>query len=232
MFLSRDDAKDICDKLLARTRADACVIEIDGGEDHSLRFSRGSATTNTSATSLSLKISSHINGRIGSVTTTHLDDKTLEAAQRRSEEIARLLPKDPEYVTPLGPQHYENSIRYHDAPKLLQLDALVSHAQQAIEQGQLMNVETYGCINGARRFDALATSNGLFSFERRSEIDLSVTARTQTDSWSGWAGAHEFFAPRLNSAQIALAACKKAAASAAPGCCRSSTRAPCPARRC
>ena len=120
------------------------------------------------------------------------------------------------FRSPPGPQHYENSIRYHDAPKLLQLNALVSHAQQAIEQGQLMSVETYGCINGARHFDALATSNGLFSFERRSEIDLSVTARTQTDNWSGWAGAHEFFAPRLNSAQIALAACKKAAASAAP----------------
>lgn len=216
MFLSRDDARDICEKLLARTRADACVIKIDGGEDHNLRFSRGSATTNTSATSLSLKISSHINGRVGSVTTTSLDAKTLETTQRRSEEIARLLPADPEYVRPLGPQHYDNSVRYHDDPKLLQLDALVTHAQKAIAQGQLMNVETYGCINGARHFDALATSNGLFSFERRSEIDLSVTARSRNDSWSGWAGAHEFFAPRLNSAQIALNACKKAAASAAP----------------
>lgn len=216
MFLSRNEASDICEKLLAQTQADACVIEIDGGEDHNLRFSRGSATTNTSATRLNLKISSHINGRVGSMTTTSLDTQTLETTQRRSEEIARLLPPDPEYILPLGPQHYENSTRYHDDAKLLQVDALVVHAQHAIAQGQLMNVETYGCVNGSRHFNALATSSGLFSFERRSEIDLSVTARTRTDSWSGWAGAHEFFAPRLNAAQIALNACKKAAASAAP----------------
>ncbi len=216
MFLSRNEASDISEKLLAQTQADACVIEIDGGEDHNLRFSRGSATTNTSATRLNLKISSHINGRVGSMTTTSLDTQTLETTQRRSEEIARLLPPDPEYILPLGPQHYENSTRYHDDAKLLQVDALVVHAQHAIAQGQLMNVETYGCVNGARHFNALATSSGLFSFERRSEIDLSVTARTRTDSWSGWAGAHEFFAPRLNAALIALNACKKAAASAAP----------------
>lgn len=209
MFLSRNEASDICEKLLAQTQADACVIEIDGGEDHNLRFSRGSATTNTSATRLNLKISSHINGRVGSMTTTSLDTQTLETTQRRSEEIARLLPPDPEYILPLGPQHYENSTRYHDDAKLLQVDALVMHAQHAIAQGQLMNVETYGCVNGSRHFNALATSSGLFSFERRSEIDLSVTARTRTDSWSGWAGAHEFFAPRLNAAQIALNACKK-----------------------
>ena len=216
MFLSRNEASDISEKLLAQTQADAFVIELDGGEDHNLRFSRGSATTNNSATRLNLKISSHINGRVGSMTTTSLDTQTLETTQRRSEEIARLLPPDPEYILPLGPQHYENSTRYHDDAKLLQVDALVVHAQHAIAQGQLMNVETYGCVNGARHFNALATSSGLFSFERRSEIDLSVTARTRTDSWSGWAGAHEFFAPRLNAAQIALNACKKAAASAAP----------------
>ncbi|GLI92136.1 TldD/PmbA family protein [Methylocystis echinoides] len=216
MFLTSDDAKALSDKILARSNADACVVKIDGGEDHSLRFARGGATTNLATSEISLRISSHIGGRIGSVTTTRLDDEALEAARARSEEIARMLPVDPEYVAPLGPQRYETAARYDDNAISLRLDALTAQAAQVIAEGARVGVDTFGCASSARRFEALATSAGLFAYEPRSEIDLSATARNKADTWSGWAGAHEFFGARLDAASIARRACAKAAQEAEP----------------
>jgi predicted Zn-dependent protease len=216
MFLSPDDAKSIAEKIIARSGADACVVKIDGGEDHSLRFARGAATTNIATSETSLRISSHVGKRIGSVTTTRLDDDALESARIRSEEIAGMLPVDPEYVAPLGPQHYDASARYDDNAAALKLDALAAQAAQVIAEGERTGVDTFGCASSARRFEALATSAGLFAYERRSEIDLSATARNKSDRWSGWAGAHEFFGARLDAASIAQRACEKAAHDAEP----------------
>ncbi|WP_036286070.1 TldD/PmbA family protein [Methylocystis sp. ATCC 49242] len=211
MFLSADDAKAIAEKIISRSGADACVVKIDGGEDHSLRFARGGATTNITTSEASVRISSHVGGRIGSVTTASLDDDALESARARSEEIARMLPVDPDYVAPLGPQEYEASARYDDAAGAMRLDALAAQAARVIEEGARAGVDTFGCASSARRFEALATSAGLFAYERRSEIDLSATARNRADSWSGWAGAHEFFAQNLDAEEIARRACDKAA---------------------
>jgi predicted Zn-dependent protease len=216
MFLSPEDAKAIAEGLIARSGADACVVKIDGGEDASLRFARGAATTNIATSETSLRISSHIGARIGSVTTTRLDDAALEAARRRSEEIARMLPVDPEYVAPLGPQRYDVSARYDDNAGALDLAALAAQAAQVIAEGARTGVDTFGCASSARRFEALATSAGLFAYERRSEIDLSATARNTSDRWSGWAGAHEFFGARLDAQSIARRACAKAAHDAEP----------------
>jgi predicted Zn-dependent protease len=216
MFLSAEDAKAIAEKIIARSNADACVVRLEGGEDNSLRFARGGATTNITTSEASLRISSHIGGRIGSVTTGSLDEAALEKARARSEEIARLLPVDPDYVPPLGPQIYDASARYDDNAESLRLHALAERAARVIAQGARSGVDTFGCATSVRRFEALATSAGLFAYERRSEIDLSATARNKSDSWSGWAGAHEFFGARLDADAIARRACEKAAHDAEP----------------
>ena len=211
MFLSEDDAKSLSERILSHSSADACVVKIDGGEEHSLRFARGAATTNLATSETRMRISSHIGGRVGSVTTTLLDDDALQAARLRSEEIARLLPVDPDYVAPLGPQHYDPSARYDDNAAALRLDALAAQAARVIAEGARVDVDTFGCASSARQFEAMATSNGLFAYERSSEIDLSATARNKSDRWSGWAGAHEFFGQRLDAEAIARRACEKAA---------------------
>jgi len=211
MFLSADDARTLADKILSRSNADACVVKIDGGEDNSLRFARGSATTNLTTSQLRLRISSHIGGRIGSVTTTHTDDDALSAAVKRSEELAAMLPIDPDYVPPLGAQTYEAAKRFDARAVDVRLDALATHAELAIEESARRNVEAFGCANSALRFEALATSDGLFAYEPRSEADLSVTARNRADAWSGWAGAHDYRASRLDAHGVGRRACEKAA---------------------
>lgn len=211
MFLSADDVKSLTERALARSKADACVVCVEGGESRSLRFARGGATTNMSNAGVTMRISSHVGSRVGSVGVSSFDDESLDAALRRSEEIARLLPADPDYVAPLGPQKYPPSNRYDEATARTELDGLVAAAQTVIAEGERRGVETFGYAASGRRFEAMATSAGLFAYDRASEIEFSVTARNRADTWSGWAGANEFRADRLDAASLARRACDKAA---------------------
>lgn len=216
MFLSRDDVGSIADRLLALSKADSCSIFVEGGEAQSLRFAGNSATTNVATAQANVRISSHIGGRTGSVAAASLDPLELERALARSEEIARLLPVDPEFMPPLGPQDYAVTRRFDEATNGPDLSFLADAAARVIAEGRAREVNMFGCASSDRRFEAMATSNGLFAYDRMSEIDLSTTARHRNDGWSGWAGAREFAASKLDAAAIGRRAAVKAAQEAPP----------------
>lgn len=211
VFLSEQDIEPIARRLLARSRADACEIAIRGGEERNLRFAHGAATTNRALADVSLRVSSHVGRRVGSVEIASLDESAALAALERSERIARALPPDQDYVGPLGPQNYEPSRRYDEATGTLGMEALAARAGAAIAQGVAAGVDTFGCAASGRRFLAMVNSAGLFAYDRRAEIEISVTARNRADSWSGWAGENAFHADSLDAGAVARRACDKAA---------------------
>jgi predicted Zn-dependent protease len=216
MFLSESDVKIITDRLLARSKADACVVSIQGGDERGLRFARGGATTNVANSQVNLRITSHIGGRTGAVASTRLDDSEMDRILARSEELARLLPVDPEYISPLGAQNYASTRRYDEATGELSLDALASAAASVIAESAKRGVDAFGAGASGRCFEAFATSAGLFVYDRRSEIEISVTARNRADTWSGWAGANEFCAGDLAAAGVGRRASEKAAHDESP----------------
>jgi len=211
MFLSAEEAKALTDKLLARSEADGCEILLRGGEEQSLRFARGSATTNMALSNFRARVASHVGARVGAVETTSLDEAALLEALERSEEIARLLPVDPDYVPPLGPQNYSHSRRYDASIADLRLGALAEKVAAVVEACSARNVLSFGCAASGRRFEAMATSNGLFAYDPSGEIELSATARNKADNWSGWAGANELAADALDASEVGRRAANKAA---------------------
>ena len=72
----------------------------------------------------------------------------------------------------------------------------------------------YGAAGG--RFRAMATSGGLFAYDRQSHADFTVTARRADGSWSGWAGASDYRFGALDTGETGLRAVAKAAHDAAP----------------
>lgn len=211
MFLARDDVKAIADRLVSLSRADACSIVVEGSESQSLRFASGSATTNVATAQARLRVTSHIGARSGSVAVGGLDGDALERALARSEEIARLMPEDPEFMPPLGPQNYLAGARYDEAAAALGLGDLAEAAARVIAEARARQVNSYGYAGSGRRFEAMATSNGLFAYDCTSFIDLSTTARHRSDRWSGWAGGRSFAATTLDAAAIGRRAAEKAA---------------------
>ena len=106
MILTRDQAKTIVDKILAASKADAVRVNIFGASSSNLRFARNSVTTSGTANDVSVSVESTFGKKSGSYSCNQFDDKTLSEAVRKSEDLARVAPEDPEYMPPLEPQQY------------------------------------------------------------------------------------------------------------------------------
>src|SRR6185436_17515187 len=98
MLLSEPDARKIAMSVLSLSKAEACVVTVSGHDRAHMRFALNNATTNGGQKDVVVTIESHLSQRTGSVTVNETDDASLTAAVRKSEEIARLAPVDPEYL--------------------------------------------------------------------------------------------------------------------------------------
>ena len=226
-LLSRREARSIADRLLAGSKTDGCEIVLRGGREQNLRFANGGATTNRTAERLTLRIAAHARERVGVVEIASFDEAAGLRALAKAEEIAQALPRDPDYVPPLGPQRYARSNLYAEETAALGLDALASCAGLAIEAARVREVAGFGQVASGASFVARATSAGLFSYERQSAIELSTTARNRTDSWSGWAGAKTIQPAGLDAAAPATrppGSTRRAISNRAPGRSSSSPR--------
>jgi predicted Zn-dependent protease len=216
MMLSPGEAKALADRLLARSRADACVVKIEGSDGVNLRFARGNATTDGAASKLSVRVESHFGKRAGAAEMSGRDADALVAAVARSEEIARLAPENPELMPPLGPQSYDPGAGYDAATAAVRTDRLAAATKPIIASAEERQVDTAGYAAAQQTFTAVATSAGLFVHEPLTAAEFTLTARNRAGTWSGWAGAAETRFGRLDMARIGQRAIDKGAHDAAP----------------
>ncbi len=213
MFLTPDDAKAIATKIIGRSGAGSCTVAIEGGNTRNFRFAKNEATTNGAISSVGITIQSSFGKKTGSATVNALDDAALEKAQARSEEIARLSPENPEFMPPLGPQHYEaGEARFDPATAKVSAPDLAGGAKSAIGASRGRDVTVTGYIEAGDNFGALANSAGLFAYDRSTGAELTVTARNTLRPWSGWAGGSQNRFSALSPAQLGERAAGKAAA--------------------
>jgi len=211
MLLLPEQVEEITARRLASSRADGCILRVSGGRKINLRFARNNATSNGALSTLSVTITSHFGQQSGSATVNGLDDEALEAAQRRSEDIARQAPADPEQMPPPGPQRYQAGTAYDRATAEIETATLADAARAAIAAADARDVDAAGYSTAGGGFRAVATSAGLFAYERDSIADFTVTARRKDGRWSGWAGGSQVRFDALDPAGIARTAVEKAA---------------------
>jgi predicted Zn-dependent protease len=216
MLLSPSDAKRLADRLLSRSKADHCVITMGGDDGANLRFARGSATTNGYRSSLRVKVESRFGKRSGAVSVTGLDDNALDEAVSRSEVMAQSAPENPELLPPPGPQSYPSGAGYDAETVAVRADRLAAETKPVIDEAARRNVDVTGYGAAGHRFDAMATSAGLFAHDRQTGAEFTVSARNREGTWSGWAGVSETRFGRLDIARLGRRAIDKAAYSAPP----------------
>lgn len=216
MFLASDEAKRITDRLLARSKAEHCLVRIAGSDDTNLRFARGNATTNGAASTLQAEVQSYFGKRAGAASVTGRDEDMLAQAVARSEEIAREAPENPEIMPPLGPQTYAAGAGYDAATAEVHAADLAAGSKLAIDAAARRALDVTGYSIAGPSFAAMATSAGLFAYEPRTSAEFTVTARNRAGTWSGWAGAAETRFGRLDAARLGARALDKAAYTAPP----------------
>jgi len=216
MQLTPSDARQLTDRLLSRSKAEHCAIVINGNDSDNLRFARGSATTNGSRSDLRVTVTSQFAKRSGSANVSGLDEQALDEAMRRSEDIAREAPDNPELLPPLGPQSYLPGSSYDAATASVRAQGLVSASKPVIDEAIRRKIDVTGFGSARRGFYAMATSAGLFAYEPHTGAEFTVTARNNDGSWSGWAGVSETRFDRIDTSRLGRRAIDKAAYTAQP----------------
>lgn len=213
-ILSREQCEALLKKVLGYSKADECEVSIYGADSGNIRFARNAASTSGGVFQTQLAVSSTFGKRNGIATINEYDDASLEKVVRRAEELARLAPENPEYVSILGPQQYRESKRFIDATAAIdpkwRADA-VSGVLQVAKDNQLT---VAGFLENSAAYSAMANSKGLFAYDTATNVNFNVTMRTADAQGSGYGTKGYNDVSQLDVPAIAKRAAQKSAGSA------------------
>jgi predicted Zn-dependent protease len=207
--LSADDARALSEGILNLSQADHARVTIQSGRRSFTRSADNRITTAGGSTDVSAEIMSVFGKRVASVTTNRLDDAELQAAVRRSEEMARLAPEDPEYMPELAQQQYTSVSGYYDSTGEMAPDAFAEATAHAIREARGSGAVAAGYIDVRAGSQTLATSNGLFAHHPATGVASTLTMRMPDGSSSGWAGDEASDWSRIETERIATDAVRK-----------------------
>jgi predicted Zn-dependent protease len=224
LFLSRDAAKSLCDRILSFSKADECRVNIRSGWSGNTRFAGGQVTTSGNGSDSNITIQSTIGKRRASATTNKLDDESLRRAVDLAERLAKLSPEDPELMPELGAQQYLEIPNYFESTAGLSPEARAGAAKKAIETaegvwkgaGAKGDLFVAGFLDADAGANVVATSKGLFAYHRSSSVRLSNTARTPEGTGSGWAASNGRDWTKIDPTFLGRRAAQKAVQSRSP----------------
>ncbi|MEO8227430.1 MAG: metallopeptidase TldD-related protein, partial [Gemmatimonadota bacterium] len=162
---------------------------------------------------IGLNVRSSFGKRSGGTSINQFDSASIERAVRRSEELARLSPEDPEYMPPLGPQQYTETPAYADATANITADYRAQLAGDSIAAAKAKGCTAAGFLQDRAGWSARMNSAGLFGFHRSTSATYTISARTADGTGSGWAGQDANDVAKIDGAAAARIAVDKAVAS-------------------
>ncbi|MBQ4821688.1 TldD/PmbA family protein [Aquimarina sp. MMG016] len=183
---SKEEAKQIMEKALSFSTADACEINLSGSESGNIRYARNTVSTAGHRSNQTLVVQSNFGKKSGTATIDEFDDESLKKVVKRAEELAKLSPENPEFMAPLGPQKYDASITYDDATAKITPDYRAQVANSSIEPAAAKKVTAAGFFNDSYGFSAMMNSNGLFAYNKSTSANFTVTMRSNDGTGSGW----------------------------------------------
>ena len=183
---TEEEAKKILEKALSFSKADACEINLSGSNRGNIRYARNTVSTAGYQSTQSLVVQASYGKKVGTATIDEFDDASLEKVVGRAEELAKLAPENPEFMPPLGPQQYDESITYKEATAKVTPEYRAEVASKSIVPAAAKDVTAAGFLNDGESFSAMINSNGLFAYNKSTNVDFTVTMRTNDGTGSGW----------------------------------------------
>jgi len=183
---TKEEAKQIMEKALSFSTADACIINIGGSESGNIRYARNTVSTSGHRSNQTLAVEASFGKKSGVATVDEFDDESLKSVVQRAEELAKLSPENPEFMPPLGPQTYDDSVSYVEATAKVQPEFRAEVASKSINPASKQDVTAAGFLDDSYGFSAMMNSNGLFAYNKSTNVDFTVTMRTNDGTGSGW----------------------------------------------
>lgn len=186
-ILTKDEAHALLKKVLAYSKADECEINLGGTDNGNIRYARNSVSTSGLTSQSTLVVSSAFGKKLGVATINEFDDASLEKVVRRSEELARLAPENPEFVSFLGPQTYAEPLTYVPATAAITPKQRTDLVEQSLKVAKDTKTVAAGFLEDSTGYSAMLNSKGLFAYNTSTTVNFSVTMRTEDSKGSGYA---------------------------------------------
>jgi len=193
---SRDEVRALMDSVLTHVTADEAQVDYEFEQRTGTRFAENAITQNASGASEQITVHVVFGAGEGSASTNRLDADDLRQAVARAEEIARHAPANPEYVPLPGPQEYGAVPEAFFAETAdLPPERIADDVVRVIDPGKALGYAASGHFEVAAEAEAVANSNGLFAYDRRTRAGYSATLH-------GPAGSSKFSVNEDNHAAI------------------------------
>ncbi|HEY9000329.1 MAG TPA: TldD/PmbA family protein [Mucilaginibacter sp.] len=188
-IISREDAQALMKKALSFSKADECEINLNGSDGGNIRYARNAVSTSGYISQTTMAISSAFGKRLGIVTLNEYDDASIEKAVRLSEELAHLAPENPEFVSFMGPQTYlpDNPKLFDEKTHSMTPKQRTDMVEQSLKVAKDNKLTAAGFLQNNGSFASIMNSHGLFTYNTYSDINFSITMRTEDGQGSGYA---------------------------------------------
>lgn len=183
---TEEEARKIMEKALSFSTADACEVNLSGSESGNIRYARNTVSTSGHRSNQSLVVQSNFGKKSGTATIDEFDDASLEKVVKRAEELAQLSPENPEFMEPLEQQSYDEAVNFIEATANITPEYRATVANDSITPAASQDVTAAGFLDDSYGFSAMMNSKGLFAYNKSSNVDFTVTMRTNDGTGSGW----------------------------------------------
>lgn len=183
---TKEEAKQLLDKALSYSKAETCEVNLNGNNSGNIRYARNTVSTAGYQNNQNMVIQSSFGNRVGVATLDEFTDEAIARAVKTSEELAKLAPENPEFMPPLGPQEYDESKQFFESTAKINPDYRADVASKSIEPARSKDVTAAGFLDDSANFAAMANSNGLFAYNQSTNLNFTVTMRTNDGTGSGW----------------------------------------------
>ncbi|MFB2922492.1 TldD/PmbA family protein [Aerosakkonema funiforme] len=184
-LLTEDRALSLIDSVIKKSEAEGVFVSISNKSESLSRYSENQITQNISRTEFNLSITSYFGKKSASSSTTDLDADAIASTLRRSEELAKIAPEDPEWVPLLEPQNYEQRTpAFDEATANLSPLERGKIVQRVCALSAKAGVNGSGTLSTDAYLRAIGNSKGLRACNKGTEANFSFTARI--DDGSSW----------------------------------------------
>jgi predicted Zn-dependent protease len=218
-MLTRQEALGICETVLGHTKsagAEDAIVTLESSVESHARFADNRITTSGRSEDLDITTTVWVGRKRGAATGNDAGPEALKKMADEAVQIARISPVHREYVPTLGPVQYPEARGFATASADVDLAARAKALEAVLGACRAAKVIGAGFHTANASATAAATANGNRRYFRTSEAGLSVTARSEDGTGSGYYAGDHFDLARLDARRIADQAVDKAVRSRAP----------------
>ncbi|MHC4661056.1 MAG: TldD/PmbA family protein [Planctomycetota bacterium] len=212
--MKAQEMQKLCKKMLKWTKAPTAEIRIHSFKQGLTRFADNSITQNVQELSDGVTFTARFGNRIGSASTTSVDDVSLKRIVSEAERVAKAANPNKELLPFVKQQKYENILGFVRKTADAGPDFRAKQVGKVIRTAKQKKLTTAGIYSNSVARIGIANTAGLFVSHASSNATTSITMMTKNSA--GWASAGHRDIGRIQLKQAIDTAVRKALESKNP----------------